>query len=99
MGPPMANVWETARNVLQYRLMATSGRLTNAPIQEALVDLRIANTGTIDVEVLEPLKQQFRSRYPKSEPYQRVEARIEARPEHTPEVSASAVRFHGLFLI
>ncbi|OFV90127.1 MAG: hypothetical protein A3H95_13875 [Acidobacteria bacterium RIFCSPLOWO2_02_FULL_64_15] len=77
--------------------MATPGRLTHPPIQEALVDLRIASTTTIDAGVLEPLKQEFRSRYPKSEPKQRMEARIEQQVGRAPTVQAR-VGFHGLFL-
>ena len=79
--------------------MATPGRLANPPIQEALVDLRIASATSIDARVLEPLKQQFASRFPKSEPRHKLEARIEARAAgQPPDVQARDVGFHGLFL-
>jgi uncharacterized protein (TIGR04255 family) len=79
--------------------MTTPGRLSNPPIQEALVDLRIASATSINAPVLEPLKMQFASRFPKSRPLHRLEARIEARAAgQPPNVQARDVGFHGLFL-
>lgn len=85
---------------MPYRIrvgMATPGRLTNPPIKEALVDLRIAKTSAIDADLLKPLQQELRSRYPKAEPRHRMEARFETKAGK-PDVQAREVGFHGLFL-
>src|SRR5438105_13252729 len=79
--------------------MATPGHLSTPPIVEALVDIRIASPISIDSRVLEPLKQQFISRFSKSVPRHKLEASIKARgPGQPPEVEARDVGFHGLFL-
>lgn len=78
--------------------MATPGHLRNAPIQEVLVDLRIANTTAIDRRVLEPLHDRFRAQYPNSEPVNRFEARIQPQQGSAPAVESRDIGFHGLFL-
>jgi uncharacterized protein (TIGR04255 family) len=78
--------------------MATPGRLANPPIREALVDLRIAGATTIDATVLEPLREGFRSRYPKAEPWHQMPASFSAEPGKAPSIETGQPRFHGLFL-
>ena len=79
--------------------MATPGRLSSPPIQEALVDIRIASATPIDAGILEPLKQNLASRFPKSQPRHRVEATFEAKAAgQLPDIQARDVGFHGLFL-
>jgi len=78
--------------------MATPGHLSTPPIQEALVDIRIAPT-LVDSRVLEPLKEQFISRFPKSEPHHWLEASIKPRGGGQPaDIETRDIGFHGFFL-
>lgn len=52
----------------------------------------------IDAAVLEPLKLQFQSRYPKNEVRILMEARLEARKGEAPDAQVGEVGFYGLFL-
>jgi uncharacterized protein (TIGR04255 family) len=78
--------------------MAAPGRLRNPPIQEVLVDLRIANTVAIDRRMLQPLQDRFRTEYPNSEPINRFEAQIQAQGGRAPAIESRDIGFHGLFL-
>jgi uncharacterized protein (TIGR04255 family) len=85
--------------------MADPGHLRNAPIQEALVDLRIATSGStakLDERaaqaVMEPLIGHLQADYPKSAWQQRWETRVatSAGKVHGPETQM--VGFQGLML-
>ena len=80
--------------------MADAGHLRNAPIQEALVDLRIAASEMDESEAhaaLESLFSKLRSRYPVPLWQRKFEARVDSKPK-APHAEARDLGLHSLVL-
>jgi len=65
--------------------MATQAHLENAPIVEALVDIRVKLPSDVDISNLESMGELISNQYPKKKKRMRFEGKIDFKDDKTPE--------------
>lgn len=73
--------------------MARERHLNNAPIAEAIIDFRVKLSSDFKIQKFEPLKEELRDRYPKSEESHAFEGGIEIKKG---KLSSTTVKDMGL---
>jgi uncharacterized protein (TIGR04255 family) len=77
--------------------MATSRRLTNPPIKEALVDVKVTGGESVDVARLRSLHPELRDRYPNVEEHNLMEAKVQVGKPGSIAATSRQVGFMGTF--
>jgi uncharacterized protein (TIGR04255 family) len=78
--------------------MATPRRLSNPPIKEALVDLRVEGAEAVDAAAFKQLHDDLRGRYPALEERNAVEAKLQLGKAGGIAAAVRQVGFVGVFL-